>query len=310
MKIYTTKIKESWIIDRIKKEWEQHQSIFMSRSRFKADIIWVIAPWAIKNTKLTRFKNRKVVYSVYHVEDNSKNSLEIKSLKEIEKFVDAFHVISGQTKKKLSKVTNKPIYHLPLWVNQDIWFKKENKSYIRKKYGFDKSQYLIGSFQRDTEGSDLTSPKLVKGPDIFIEIVKKLYHQNKKIIVVLTGKRRQYLINELNKLRIPYKYFEMIDYDSLNDLYNILDLYLVTSRLEGGPQAIVECGLIKTPLISTDVGIAKDLLPSDSIFDYNNIDSFFNCSPNVDFVYEKVKQLQIPDGMAGYIDMFKEVYES
>ena len=36
---------------------------------------------------------------------------------------------------------------------------------------------LVGSFQRDTEGSDLISPKLIKGPDIFIEIVKNMYQQ-------------------------------------------------------------------------------------------------------------------------------------
>ena len=31
--------------------------------------------------------------------------------------------------------------------------------------------YLIGSFQRDTEGSDLRRPKLVKGPDVLLEIL-------------------------------------------------------------------------------------------------------------------------------------------
>ena len=31
----------------------------------------------------------------------------------------------------------------------------------------------------------------------------------------------------------------------MNELYNILDLYLITSRLEGGPQALVECGQTK-----------------------------------------------------------------
>ena len=34
----------------------------------------------------------------------------------------------------------------------------------------------------------------------------------------------------------------MTDFSMMNDLYNILDLYLITSRLEGGPQALVECG--------------------------------------------------------------------
>ena len=48
----------------------------------------------------------------------------------------------------------------------------------------------------------------------------------------------------------------------LNELYNILDLYLVTSRIEGGPQAILECAIIKTPIMSTDVGVASGIFGS------------------------------------------------
>ena len=124
---------------------------------------------------------------------------------------------------------------------------------------------MVGSFQRDTEGDDLMSPKLIKGPDIFIKIVSNLYKSNKNLKIVLAGKRRQYVISELENQNIPYKYFEMTDFDMLNELYNILDLYLVTSRLEGGPQALVECGLTKTPIISTDVGIADKILSAESI---------------------------------------------
>ena len=43
----------------------------------------------------------------------------------------------------------------------------------------------------------------------------------------------------------------MTNFKMLNELYNVLDLYLVTSRIEGGPQALVECGQTKTPILST-----------------------------------------------------------
>ena len=58
---------------------------------------------------------------------------------------------------------------------------------------------MIGSFQRDTEGSDLISPKLIKGPDIFLEIVNDIFLHNKNLKVVLTGKRRNYLIENMKK---------------------------------------------------------------------------------------------------------------
>ena len=224
-------------------------------------------------------------------------------------FIDGYHVISKKTKEVLQNFTKKTIFYLPLWVNQDIWYNKSNKNELRTNFGFTGSDYLVGSFQRDTEGSDLTSPKLVKGPDIFIEIVKNLYKKNNKLRVVLTGKRRDYVISELKKNNIPYRYFEMTNFSMMNDLYNILDLYLITSRLEGGPQALVECGQTRTPVISTDVGIAREILAAESIFDYKNISSFSDTSPNVEKAYIESSKLTIPNGMLGYVDMFNKVYE-
>ena len=52
----------------------------------------------------------------------------------------------------------------------------------------------------------------------------------------------------------------MADSKTINDLYNILDLYIVSSRIEGGPQAIMEAAYTKTPIVSTDVGVASEIL--------------------------------------------------
>ena len=52
----------------------------------------------------------------------------------------------------------------------------------------------------------------------------------------------------------------MGSFEEINELYNILNLYIVASRYEGGPQSILECSLTRTPIISTDVGIASEIL--------------------------------------------------
>lgn len=309
MKIYLTKINESWIIDRIKNEWTINNKKITTKNPYFSEIIWDIAPWASKPTFIKKFKNKKIIQSIYHIENTSPEGREVKNIIENDKFIDGYHVISKKTKEVLQNFTKKTIFYLPLWVNQDIWYNKSNKNELRTNFGFTGSDYLVGSFQRDTEGSDLRSPKLVKGPDIFIEIVKNLYKKNSKLKVVLTGKRRDYVISELKKNNIPYKYFEMTNFSMMNDLYNILDLYLITSRLEGGPQALVECGQTRTPVISTDVGIAREILGADSIFDYKNISSFNEASPNVEKAYIESSKLTIPNGMLGYVDMFSRVYE-
>ncbi len=224
-----------------------------------------------------------------------------------DKFVDIYHVISNKTVAELKKLTNKKIVSIPFWVDQNLFFDIQNKEDLRKKYKFNNQDYLIGSFQRDTEGSDLINPKLIKGPDIFLKIVTELFQQNNNLKIVLTGKRRNYLIKNFEERGIPYKYFEMVNSTNLNELYNILDLYLVTSRLEGGPQAILECGISKTPILSTNVGVAPEILSKKSIF---KIDEFNIAKVDVEHAYENSLKFTIPLGMKRYLEMFEGLNES
>jgi glycosyltransferase involved in cell wall biosynthesis len=112
------------------------------------------------------------------------------------------------------------------------------------------------------------------------------------------------MIKELENLNINYKYFEMVDTKELNELYNCLDLYVVASRIEGGPQAIIECGLSKTPIISTDVGVASEFLHSSSLFD---MDNFQEAIPNTEYAFKKSKSYAIPEGFKEYIEMFNSI---
>ena len=43
MKIYLNTIKESWVIDRFKKEWLEFNKKFSTSEISNADIIWIIA---------------------------------------------------------------------------------------------------------------------------------------------------------------------------------------------------------------------------------------------------------------------------
>ena len=73
-------------------------------------------------------------------------------------------------------------------------------------------------------------------------------------------------------------YFEMGEFSVINELYNCLDLYIVSSRYEGGPQSVLECGITRTPIISTRVGIADEILSSESLYSINNFENVFKIS--------------------------------
>ena len=304
MKIYVNKVKENWIIDRVRKDWYKYKKDISTHFISRSEIIWILSPWVWKTIPQKYLKEKKVLCSHYHFDFENFNK---KDFNELDSFVDQYHVISQKTKNQLTTLTDKKITSIPFWINQNNFYYIENKINLRNKLGFKNDEYLIGSFQRDTESKDLSSPKLIKGPDIFLEIVTNIYQKNGNMKVVLAGKNRQFLISEFEKLNIPYKYFEMVNASKLNELYNILDLYLVTSRIEGGPQAILEASTTRTPILSTDVGVASEILHKNSIF---HINEFSKSTPNVEYAYQNSLEYVIPSGLNKFDSIFKEIYES
>jgi glycosyltransferase involved in cell wall biosynthesis len=64
----------------------------------------------------------------------------------------------------------------------------------------------------------------------------------------------------LERLRIPYMHIGQQPYQKVALLYQALDVYLVTSRQEGGPKAVLESLISGIPLVTTQVGQAIDLI--------------------------------------------------
>ena len=307
MKIYINSAKENWVVDRFIDEWNKFNFKQSKNFRFGDKIVWLIAPWTWRKIPKKYLIKNKVVCTIHHIDEDKFKSNEEIEFKDRDKFVDYYHVISNKTFDQVIKLTDKPVHKIPFWVNQNLWFEIKNKEQLREKYSVDLNSYLVGSFQRDTEGNDLVSPKLSKGPDRFLEIVEYLNTKNENLQIILTGKRRNYILDELSRREINYKYFEMTSFQNLNELYNILDLYLVTSRVEGGPQSILETAMTRTPIISTDVGIASEILDKKSIFNMNN---YKDAIPNTDISYENAKRYLIPEGFKEFNKLFREIYES
>ncbi len=148
---------------------------------------------------------------------------------------------------------------------------------FRAQRGIPEDTYLIGTFQRDSEGSDLSRPKLVKGPDVLLEILLGLHRRGLDFHAVLAGPRRHWLRARLSQHGIPFTFVgkptetddlevNSLPRSTLNILYNIVDLYIVASRSEGGPHAILEAAASRCKVISTPVGMARDVLDPSTVF--------------------------------------------
>jgi hypothetical protein len=79
-----------------------------------------------------------------------------------------------------------------------------------------------------------------------------------------------------------------------------LDLYIVGSRIEGGPRSIYECAITKCPIISTKVGIAYNILASKSIFSQKDYMTYKHIEPDVNIAFENVQKYN----MNNYMDTF------
>ena len=261
-----------------------------------------MASWAWNRLPVDLLKSKKVVATVHHLDldkfdDAAKNNFAFR-----DQLIDYYHVPCELTAEQISPFTNKPIWVQPFWVNQGVWYRIDNDN-LRTEIGLPKDKLLIGSFQRDTEGHDLVSPKLSKGPDVFCDVVEQLHEKNKDIEVVLAGWRRQYVIRRLESKNINYHYYEWADFEVLNKLYNCLDLYLVSSRCEGGPQAVPECAVTKTPIVSTRVGLAERILAPESVFDLGSELG----KPNTEFAFNRVQEYLMPQGFDPFVDFFRNI---
>ena len=49
MKIYVNKVNESWIIDRIRKDWYKNKQNISTNYIRRSDIVWILSPWVWQN---------------------------------------------------------------------------------------------------------------------------------------------------------------------------------------------------------------------------------------------------------------------
>ena len=121
----------------------------------------------------------------------------------------------------------------------------------RARFGIPEDRICIGSFQKDGVGwGEGNEPKYIKGPDIFVESIARLAKEV-PVFVLLTGPARGYVRAGLERVGVSYHHVHASVYRELVDCFHALDLYLVTSREEGGPMALMESMATGVPVVST-----------------------------------------------------------
>jgi len=288
---------------------------------FKADVLFSVWYKTLLSRKvyyflsvLKKVASTKIVTTVTNaIEDTHADDIN-----KLAKLVDCWIVPSVGAYNFL-RDKNLNVELIPFYVERDTFKKLESsKQSLCEKLGIDYNEiagkYLIGSFQRDSLGKNLEQPKWQKNPGLLVQILDKLPRD--QILLLLCGPRRHYLVRQCEKLGIPYLYYgdekyirrmeddlayNNISKDKLGLLYNLIDLYVVSSKSEGGPKAICEASLSKTLIVSTPVGLAPDILHKELIFEEqdservadfinNMIQGRANTAPYLEYNYQQASR--------------------
>ena len=206
-------------------------------------------------------KNNTTILTWYHGTDQDIEY--IKLLPRVSKALDIIHTSCSISREQLIKwgAEEKKIKVIPIGVDTGLFKKTDDleKKQIRKKLGIPDSSICVGSFQKDGNGwGEGDTPKLVKGPDIFCDVVQRL-NEKYPVFVLLTGPSRGYVKKRLSSDNIAFRHFYFRNYLNVVNYYKAVDLYIIASRAEGGPKALIESFASGVPVVSTDVGMVRDI---------------------------------------------------
>ena len=99
MKVYLSKINESWVVDRMREEWYMNNTGISVEEPKKANLVWIISPWLWKKESRRILKSKTVVCSIFHLEDIFKNK---KRFRKDNRKKNNLHSLLGKRKHMVS----------------------------------------------------------------------------------------------------------------------------------------------------------------------------------------------------------------
>lgn len=211
-------------------------------------------------------RSNRYVTSFFHGkrEDGPEVACHIDDFLESEPRLSRIVVSNSLVEERLAcwGISRDKVVRIPIGVDTKLFVPPtpEQRRLARAEFGLAEDQLVIGSFQKDGMGwGDGMEPKLIKGPDVFVDVVAKLAREF-PVFVLLTGPARGFIKERLERLGISYAHTYPAQHADLVRCYHALDLYVVSSREEGGPMGLMESMASGVPIISTRVGMAPDLI--------------------------------------------------
>ncbi|MCR4313753.1 MAG: glycosyltransferase family 4 protein [Candidatus Uhrbacteria bacterium] len=207
-----------------------------------------------------KFSRNKVLMTWYHVNADDPR---LQNMQEVAGRIDLLHTTAQTTKEILVAhgFPQEKIRVLPMGIDLRLFSpgSPTSRAQTRASLGIPPQAFVVGSFQKDGDGWGTgMHPKWMKGPDVFCDVLERLAKEV-PVHVLLSGPSRGYVKDRLSRAGVPFTHKFLDAYKEVNTLYQALDAYLISSRVEGVPMALLEAWATGTPIVSTRVGMVKDV---------------------------------------------------
>ncbi len=160
----------------------------------------------------------------------------------------SIRVVSERIKRSIEKHSafSCPIFVLPIFADVEMLRQAPPHQALAARFSsFNTKLLFVGRLERE------------KHPCLAVEAFALSAPADACLIIVGTGSERALLEDKVRKLKVAERVFFEGE-QAAAPYYSVADLVLVTSRYEGYGLVIVEALASGTPVLSTDVGIARE----------------------------------------------------
>ncbi|KPJ69808.1 hypothetical protein AMJ44_02210 [candidate division WOR-1 bacterium DG_54_3] len=166
----------------------------------------------------------------------------------------------------------KKIVHIPNGVDAKK-FRPKEKETIRQRIGFNEDSFIVGIIAR-------LDP--IKNHRTLIYAFKEIsnVYSDVELIIVGDGPLRQMLEQEVNKLNIEGKVVFLGKKSGVSEIYNIFDVFVLSSLNEGMSNTILEAMATGIPVIASNVGGNPELVVDGEtglLFPPQDVSSLLEC---------------------------------
>ena len=130
-----------------------------------------------------------------------------------------------------------------------------DKVVARKQLWIDSNACLIGYSAKFTSNYGGR-----KGIEVFLDALKNVAATGQTFGVLITGPGWDAAVRQLESYGIEVHYRPFVPDRLMATVYNALDLYVVTSKIEGGPAPLLESMACGVPVVTTPVGLAREYI--------------------------------------------------